>query len=149
MSAKPWQPQGQRQQAKAEVPESANQKLEAWCDRLLRDMSDARSLSLKLGGLACCGELKTQLFSSAAAMEQLYTELASMRRADGTTMESLAEPLVRGTKLVMEYRTLQKLGAGMLKSLEPKKRKKLAAQSAGRQVRNLPCYAGASCSCCG
>lgn len=68
-------------QVQLEVPKPMLQKLDEWLDRLMKDMSDAKNMSLKLKGLPACTELENSLCKCAADMESLYTKLAAIKRA--------------------------------------------------------------------
>lgn len=120
------------------MPQTPRDKVEVWCDRLLKDAGLARDCALKLIGSPCSAELVQELETCATKMQGLFKEFNALKMDDGELQKEAVEDLAkRATAMVNEWTKHHKFATGVLKSVEPKKRKGAGSEPLQQSSTNV------------
>ena len=76
---------------KEEEPSTPHARAQKWADRLLADISEAKTLVLKLSATPHCESVKQSIVANSKKLEEKYGELAALLRVPTTPEKKFVE----------------------------------------------------------
>ena len=96
-------------------PETLAEKVAAALPTVLKDSSDARTASIKLGTTEYAGELAKQLLDHARKLEQLYTRMSEAMAPGSNVTDKELKRLVNELETLTAFGTKAQVGVGNVK----------------------------------